>query len=76
MVSSENLSKGQKLKIDINMIQDRLPKSIIKHLTIDPFGKLIGYKMVDGNAFGLVLELSNGATSWFFEHELSEIVSE
>ena len=36
-------------------------------------GKLIGYKMVDGNQFGLVIELEDGSSQWFFEEELSEI---
>ena len=30
--------------------------------------------MVDGNAFGLVLELEDGSISWFFENELYEII--
>ena len=72
MIQSENLVKGQKLKVNLNSVRDRLPKNIIKQLTINPIGKLVGYKMVDGNNFGLVLELSNGSKSWFFEHELLE----
>ena len=72
MVQAENLEKGQKLKVNLKEVKDRLPRILIKHLTLHPFGKLIGYKMVDGNRFGLVLELSNGSTSWFFENELSE----
>ena len=72
MIQSENLVKGQKLKVKLDSVRDRLPKNIVKQLTIDPSGKLIGYKMVDGNNFGLVLELSNGSKSWFFEHELLE----
>jgi hypothetical protein len=33
----------------------------------------VGYKMVDGNEFGLVVKLNNGEINWFFEKELSEI---
>ena len=47
-----------------------------KNSKTKPFGKLVGYKMVDGNSFGLVLELSNGSTSWFFENELCEVLNE
>ena len=76
MIQSEKLKKGQTLKVSLAAVKDRLPKKIVKQLTISPYGKLVGYKMVDGNAFGLVLEFSNGRTSWFFENELSEIVEE
>ena len=76
MVNSETLVKGQKLKVQLNKVKDRLPRNILIQLTIDPYGKLVGYKMVDGNSFGLVLELSNGTTSWFFENELSETTEE
>ena len=29
--------------------------------------------MVDGNQFGLVLELDIGTSQWFFEEELSKV---
>ncbi len=73
MIQSENLVRGQQLKVKLNTVRDRLPKKLLDQLAIDPCGKLIGYKMVDGNNFGLVLELSNGMTSWFFEAELVEV---
>ena len=73
MIESQNLIEGQTLKVNLDKVRDRLPKNIFEQLTIDPCGKLVGYKMVDGNGFGLVLELSNGNKSWFFEDELSEV---
>ncbi len=76
MINSANLVPGQKLKVKLECVRDRLPKTIIKQLNIDPRGRLVGYKMVDGNAFGLVLELANGTQSWFFEQELDEIIDE
>ncbi len=76
MVKAETLNKGQKLKIELKKVYDRLPKEIFKEITLYPFGKLIGFKMVDGNNFGLVLELKNGLQVWFFENELSEILTE
>ncbi len=75
MINSQNLVKGQTLHIKLDAVKDRLPKELFKQLTLDPYGKLIGYKMVDGNSFGLVLELKNGVRSWFFEKELCEINS-
>ncbi len=70
---SSKLVKGQTLRVELGLVVDRLPKSLSKDLENDPYGKLVGFKMVDGNRFGLVLELKNGRTSWFFEEELSVI---
>ena len=70
---STKLKKGQSLKIDINEINDRMPQDIVEIIKKDPVGELVGYKMVDGNQFGLVVKLKNGKTNWFFEKELSEI---
>ena len=72
--NSATLRKGQSLKIDINEVKDRLPQDIIKIISKDPIVELVGYKMVDGNQFGLVVKLNNGEINWFFEKELSEIM--
>ena len=71
---STTLKKGQSLKVEINEVKDRLPKNIIKMIENEPVVELVGYKMVDGNQFGLVVQLQNGEISWFFEKELSEIL--
>ena len=71
---SKTLKKGQKLKIEINEVQDRLPKNILELIKNNPTVELVGYKMVDGNQFGLVVKLKNGEINWFFENELSEIM--
>mgnify|MGYP001159588709 CR=1 FL=1 len=70
---STKLKKGQSLKIEIKEVNDRLPKYILDVIREEPIVELIGYKMVDGNQFGLVVKLSNGKINWFFEKELSEI---
>ncbi len=69
---SSKLVINQLLKVEVAQVKDRLPKKLLLQLLKDPTGKLVGYKMVDGNQFGLVLELTMGTTQWFFEHELSE----
>ena len=71
---SSSLHKGQELKIDINQVNDRLPKDILAIIRKNPLVELVGYKMVDGNQFGLVVKLNNGDINWFFEKELSEIL--
>ena len=70
---SSKLKEGQLLKVDLEKVKDRLPERLIESLNKNSIGKLVGYKMVDGNQFGLVLELEVGSSQWFFEEELSEI---
>ena len=70
---SSKLHKGQLLQVDLDNLNDRLPKELLMQLEEDSIGKLIGYKMVDGNQFGLVLKLNIGIIQWFFEQELIEI---
>ena len=71
---SSTLQKGQNLRVDINEVKDRLPENIVEIIRQEPLVELVGYKMVDGNQFGLVVKLTNGEINWFFENELSEIV--
>ena len=69
---SSTLQKGQNLRIEVNEVKDRLPQYILEIIRKDPVVELVGYKMVDGNEFGLVVKLKNGEINWFFEKELSE----
>jgi len=71
---SSTLQKGQILKVEISEVKDRLPQNILEIIRKDPLVELVGYKMVDGNEFGLVVKLENGQINWFFEKELSEIM--
>tara|TARA_Y100001968_G_scaffold131770_1_gene120218 strand:- start:291 stop:518 length:228 start_codon:yes stop_codon:yes gene_type:complete len=70
---STKLKKGQSLKIEINEVKDRLPQNILEIIKRDSIVELVGYKMVDGNQFGMVVKLNNGEINWFFEKELSEL---
>ncbi len=71
---SSTLQKGQNLRVEINEVKDRLPQNILEIIKKEPVVELVGYKMVDGNQFGLVVKLTNGEINWFFEKELSEIM--
>ena len=71
---SSTLQKGQNLIVEIKEVKDRLPKKILEIIEKDPVVELVGYKMVDGNQFGLVVKLINGEINWFFEKELSVIM--
>ena len=70
---SSTLQKGQLLRVEINEVKDRVPQNILEDIRKEPIVELVGYKMVDGNEFGLVVKLNNGEINWFFEKELSEI---
>ncbi len=69
---SSKLIKGQKLKVDLERVRDRLPLKMLEYLNNDSTGELVGYKMVDGNQFGFAIKFRNGNTAWFFEDELFE----
>tara|TARA_Y100001968_G_scaffold88327_1_gene79392 strand:- start:864 stop:1091 length:228 start_codon:yes stop_codon:yes gene_type:complete len=71
---STTLKKGQNLIVEIDEVRDRLPLNILEIIKKEPIVELVGYKMVDGNQFGLVVKLVNGDINWFFEKELSEIM--
>ena len=71
---SSTLQKGQLLRVEINEVKDRLPQNILEDIRKEPIVELVGYKMVDGNEFGLVVKLNNGEINWVFEKELSEIM--
>ena len=71
---STKLKKGQSLRIEIDEVKDRLPQNILDILKKDPIVELVGYKMVDGNQFGMVVKLNNGEINWFFEKELSQLM--
>ena len=71
---SSTLRKGQILRVEINEVKDRLPQNILELIRKDPVVELVGYKMVDGNQFGLVVKLRNGEINWFFENELTELL--
>ena len=69
-----NSSKRPNTRIEINEVKDRLPQNILELIKKEPKVELVGYKMVDGNQFGLVVKLKNGQINWFFEKELSVLM--
>ncbi len=71
MPQSANLKRiGTKVRVDIDLVRDRISTTLLNQLKNNPLGKVVGYKMTDGYGIGLVLELSDGTTSWFFESEI------
>ena len=62
---------GSKVKVNLDRVRDRIPTSLLKLLNNEPRGTVMDYKMTDGQGIGLVIEFSDGTTSWFFDDEIS-----
>ena len=61
---------GSNVRVQVDQVRDRIPKDLLNKLKTNPRGKVVDYKMTDGTDIGLVLELSDGTTSWFFDKEI------
>ena len=63
---------GSKVKININMVKDRLPAKLIDQISSNPRGVITGYKMTDGRSIGITAKLQNGEENWFFPEEIEK----
>ena len=61
---------GSNVRVQVDQVRDRIPGNLLNKLKANPRGKVLDYKMTDGTDIGLVLELSDGTTSWFFNDEI------
>jgi len=62
---------GSRVRVRLDQVRDRIPSNLLKQLSNNPQGKVIDYKMTDGTGIGLILEFSDGSTSWFFPEEIT-----
>ena len=62
---------GSRLKIELDRVRERIPSGLQEQIKADPRGTLVKFKMTDGKGIGVVLELSDGSTCWFFEDEIA-----
>ncbi len=58
-------------KVRISRVRDRIPAKLVELLKKSDVGKVINYKMTDGKGIGVIVELSDGTVSWFFDDEIS-----
>jgi len=58
-------------KVRVTRVRDRIPADLVAALKADPIGTVRDFKMTDGTGVGVVVELGNGSTSWFFEDEVT-----
>ena len=57
-------------KIRVSRVRDRIPQNLVNLLKADPSGTVTDFRTVDGKGIGVVVELSDGSTCWFFEDEI------
>ena len=69
MTQGASISIGSKIKI--TRVRDRIPQSLVDLLKNDAGGTVKDFRTVDGQGIGVVVELSNGSTNWFFEDEIA-----
>ncbi|MEB3322669.1 MAG: DUF2862 domain-containing protein [Synechococcaceae cyanobacterium] len=58
-------------KVRVTRVRDRIPAPLVATLQSDPTGTVRDFKMTDGTGVGVVVELSDGTTCWFFEDEVA-----
>jgi hypothetical protein len=58
-------------KVRVTRVRDRIPADLVATLRSDATGTVRDFKMTDGTGVGVVVELSDGTTSWFFEDEVA-----
>jgi len=70
------LKINSKVQVRLDLVRDRISPDLAELLSLNAFGKVVDYKMTDGLGIGVVLELSDGRRSWFFEREVESVLEE
>jgi hypothetical protein len=58
-------------RVKVTRVRDRIPAGMVELLRTDATGTVSGYKMTDGSGVGVVIELSDGSSGWFFDDEIT-----
>ncbi|KGF98695.1 hypothetical protein EU96_0223 [Prochlorococcus marinus str. MIT 9302] len=61
---------GKSVQINLEQSRDRITKEIIEAINVSSVGKIIDFRITDGQGIGVILQLSNGKEQWFFENEI------
>ena len=69
MSQGATISIGSKIRI--TRVRDRIPQNLVDLLQKDSSATVKEFRTVDGKGIGVVVELSDGSTSWFFEDEIA-----
>ena len=69
MLKADSITIGSKIRI--TRVRDRIPQTMVDLLKSNANGTVKEFRTVDGKGIGVVVELSDGSTSWFFEDEIT-----
>ena len=58
-------------KVRVTRVRDRIPQNLVDLLKKNSSGTVKEFRTVDGKGIGVVVELSDGSTNWFFEDEIA-----
>ena len=61
---------GKSVQVNLELSRDRITKEIIEAINVSSVGKIIDFRITDGQGIGVILQLSNGKEQWFFENEI------
>jgi hypothetical protein len=57
-------------KVRVLRVRDRIPANLVAALKSDPTGTVKDYRVTDGKGIGVVVDLTAGGSTWFFEDEI------
>jgi hypothetical protein len=69
MAQAATINVGSKVRV--TRVRDRIPTALVEALRSDATGTVKGFRTVDGKGIGVVVELSQGQTAWFFDDEVT-----
>ena len=58
-------------KVRVTRVRDRIPADLVAALQADATGTVTDFKVTDGKGIGVVVKLASGATTWFFDDEIT-----
>ncbi|MFM7170374.1 MAG: DUF2862 domain-containing protein [Cyanobium sp.] len=58
-------------KVRVLRVRDRIPANLVAALKSDPTGTVKDYRVTDGKGIGVVVDLTAGGSTWFFEDEIA-----
>ena len=70
MTILDKVKIGNKVKVNLELSKDRLTKETIEAINISSECTISDFKITDGMGIGVILNLSNGKSEWFFENEI------
>jgi hypothetical protein len=70
MAQAATITVGSRVRV--SRVRDRIPADLVNALRSDPSGTVKGFRTVDGQGIGVVVELADGQTAWFFDDEITQ----